>query len=312
MPSLVQPLLDGPLDIVGDIHGEIDALRSLMRHLGYAADGTHPDRRRLVFVGDLTDRGPDSPSVIDLVKSLVDAGRAQCVLGNHDLNILLGERKHDNHWFFGEDWALDDSPEPTPAVLADDRIRRRVIDYFRSMPLVLEREGLRVVHACWDDEMVEIARNAEDVLSLHNQYVRLINARLRDSHLDEIDQGLEHQNLNPVKVLTSGKERRVATAYEAGGRLRYEERVPWWEEYASNSVCIFGHYARSRGDINLSSRAICVDFAVGKRWHERKLPSFNGNFRGSLAALRLPEGCLVFDNGDLERSERCTSNVGIH
>lgn len=62
---LVQPLFDGPLDIVGDIHGEIDALRSLIRHLGYDDDGTHPDCRRLVFVGDLTDRGPDSPAVVD-------------------------------------------------------------------------------------------------------------------------------------------------------------------------------------------------------------------------------------------------------
>jgi Calcineurin-like phosphoesterase len=73
MPSsLVRKLFDGPLDIVGDVHGEIDALRCLMRHLGYAAGGTHSNGRRLAFVGDLTDRGPDSPAVFELVKSLVD------------------------------------------------------------------------------------------------------------------------------------------------------------------------------------------------------------------------------------------------
>jgi hypothetical protein len=60
MQSLVQPLFDGPVDIIGDVHGEIDALRSLMRHLGYKDDGFHPENRRLVFVGDLTDRGPTS------------------------------------------------------------------------------------------------------------------------------------------------------------------------------------------------------------------------------------------------------------
>lgn len=305
MPSsLVQPLFDGPLDIVGDVHGEIDALRSLMRHLGYAADGAHPDEKRLVFVGDLTDRGPDSPAVIDLVKSLVNAGRAQCVLGNHDLNILLGERKHDNHWFFGEHSSLDHSDEPTPAVLADDTIRRRVLDFFRSMPLVLEREGLRVVHACWDDAMVEIARSADDVKSLHDEHACIINARHRDSHLDTIDQGLEHQNLNPVKVLASGKERRVETPFESSGKLRYEERVPWWEEYTAKPLCVFGHYSNYRGETNLSSRAICVDFAVAKRWQERKQPSFIGTFRGSLAAIRFPEGCIVFDSGDIEHLER--------
>ena len=161
MPSsLVQTLFDGPLDIVGDVHGEIDALRSLMRHLGYAADGTHPDKKRLVFVGDLTDRGPDSPAVVDFVQSLVKTGRAQCVLGNHDLNILRGEHKHDNHWFFGEKWSLDNSDEPTPAILADDNMRQRVLRFLGSLPLVLERNGLRVVHACWDDAMVEIARRS--------------------------------------------------------------------------------------------------------------------------------------------------------
>ena len=59
---LVQPLFDGPVDIVGDVHGEIEALRSLMHHLGYADDGPHPNDRRLVFVGDLTDRGPEESS----------------------------------------------------------------------------------------------------------------------------------------------------------------------------------------------------------------------------------------------------------
>ena len=133
--SLIQPLFDGPIDIVGDIHGEIDALRDLLGHLGYADDGSHPEGRRLVFLGDLTDRGPDSPAVIDLVKHFVETDRAQCVLGNHDLNILLKDVKHDNHWFFGEEWSLDDSDEPTPAVLANDNIRQTVTDFFKTLPL---------------------------------------------------------------------------------------------------------------------------------------------------------------------------------
>ena len=68
--TLVRPLFAGPIDIVGDIHGEIDALLALLHHLGYAEDGIHAQGRRLVFVGDLTDRGPDSPSVVSLVGRL--------------------------------------------------------------------------------------------------------------------------------------------------------------------------------------------------------------------------------------------------
>ena len=298
--SLVQPLFDGPLDIVGDVHGEIDALLSVMHHLGYDDDGTHPYHRRLIFVGDLTDRGPDSPAVVDLVQSLVNANRAQCVLGNHDLNILLGDRKHDNHWFFGEKWSLDGSGEHTQAVLADEIIRHKVLKFFGSLPLVLEREGLRVVHACWDDAIVEVARRSDDTVALYEEHVAAIDARHKYSDLDEIDKGLEHQNHNPVKVLTSGKERRVKTPFEASGKLRFEERVPWWEEYNANPLCVFGHYSNYRGETSLSSRAICADFAVAKRWKERKGPSFDGTFRGCLAAVRFPERCVVFDNGDIE------------
>ena len=71
--SLIQSLPAGPLDIVGDIHGEFDALQALLQHLGYNAHGQHQDGRTLVFVGDFCDRGPDSPAVLALVQQLLEA-----------------------------------------------------------------------------------------------------------------------------------------------------------------------------------------------------------------------------------------------
>ena len=156
MKSLVQLLFDGSIDVVGDVHGEIEALNALLHHLGYDESGSHPEKRRLVFLGDLTDRGPDSPAVVNLVQSLVEAGRAQCILGNHDLNILLGLHKHDNPWFYGKEFHTNDG-SLLPQVLADDATREKVTNFFRTLPLALEREGLRVVHAFWDQEMIEIA-----------------------------------------------------------------------------------------------------------------------------------------------------------
>jgi len=191
--SLVRPLFDGPLDIVGDIHGEIDALRNLLDHLGYSEEGMHSESRKLVFLGDLTDRGPDSPAVVTLVKSLVEGGRAQCVLGNHDLNILLKEKKHDNHWFFGEAWSLNKPPsEPTAAVLADDAFQKTVDDFFRTLPLALERNDIRVIHACWDDTMVEIARQSSDVVALYKLHKTQIDLEhIAQTKLDAIDKKLE-------------------------------------------------------------------------------------------------------------------------
>ncbi|MEU9245973.1 polynucleotide kinase-phosphatase [Streptomyces sp. NPDC048385] len=75
--------LTGPFDIVGDIHGCASELETLLAKLGYT-DGVHPEGRTAVFVGDLVDRGPDSPGVLRRVMSMVRSGNALCVPGNHE------------------------------------------------------------------------------------------------------------------------------------------------------------------------------------------------------------------------------------
>lgn len=75
--------LTGPFDIIGDIHGCSSELESLLGKLGYV-DGVHPDGRTAVFVGDLVDRGPDSPAVLRRVMTMVGSGNALCVPGNHE------------------------------------------------------------------------------------------------------------------------------------------------------------------------------------------------------------------------------------
>lgn len=75
-------------DVVGDVHGCLDALRHLLAVLGYGEDGRHPQGRTLVFVGDLINRGPDSAGVLRLVSRLARDGRARTALGNHDDTLL--------------------------------------------------------------------------------------------------------------------------------------------------------------------------------------------------------------------------------
>jgi protein phosphatase len=82
----------GPFDIIGDVHGCRDELVELLTKLGY--DATEPRRivppsgRKAVFLGDLVDRGPDPVGVLRLVMSMVKAGTALCVPGNHDVKLL--------------------------------------------------------------------------------------------------------------------------------------------------------------------------------------------------------------------------------
>jgi hypothetical protein len=293
MQSLVQPLLDGPIDLVGDVHGEFDALIELLQHLGYDDHGSHPKGRRLVFLGDLTDRGPDSPTVVTLVQSLVEAGRAQCVLGNHDLNILLNLEKYDNWWFFGKAFYKDD--RLVPQVLADDATREMVTKFFRTLPLALERDGLRVVHARWHQEMIEVARAATCTVTLYEEYRCAIDDdHLSRPDLDKIDRDLEHQNRNPVKLLTSGPEERIDPPFKESGKLRHEKRVDWWKRYCDRQVCVFGHYSIP-STVSREGRAVCVDFGVGKRSMERLNHSWV--VKTKLAALRFPEREFVFDDG---------------
>lgn len=75
--------LTGPFDIIGDVHGCSAELESLLGKLGYD-DGVHPEGRTAVFLGDLVDRGPDSPGVLRRVMSMVRSGSALCVSGNHE------------------------------------------------------------------------------------------------------------------------------------------------------------------------------------------------------------------------------------
>ena len=303
MPTLVQELFDGAIDIVGDVHGDIEALMQLIGHLGYDKDGSHSDRRRLVFVGDLTDRGPDSVAVVRFVSRLVEKGIAQCVLGNHELNILLNEKKFDNGWFFGEEFRDPETNEVVSQVLADDSIRREMVDFFMKLPLVLRRDDVRVVHACWQPEMADMVSEVENVIGFYNQHRYNIDLGLAiRSDLKKWQREQRHQNLNPVKVLTSGLEVQAKEPYEASGEFRYLERFPWWEQYQDEEFCFFGHYSQPYGQPRGQSRAVCIDYGVARRWVP-KAPGDRSPDKWRLAAFRHPELQVVFDNGDVEGIE---------
>jgi protein phosphatase len=90
----------GPFDIIGDVHGCFDELVELLRKLGHAVDEANfelqsADGRKVVFVGDLVDRGPKVPQVLKLVMNAVQRGGALCVPGNHDMKLMRKLRGRD-------------------------------------------------------------------------------------------------------------------------------------------------------------------------------------------------------------------------
>ncbi|MFC3999837.1 polynucleotide kinase-phosphatase [Nocardiopsis sediminis] len=101
--------LTGPFDIIGDVHGCRAELEELLAGLGYAVrrddhgravGAHHPDGRTAVFVGDLVDRGPDTPGVLRLAMGMAGDGDALCVSGNHEnklVRALKGRKVQTTH-----------------------------------------------------------------------------------------------------------------------------------------------------------------------------------------------------------------------
>ncbi len=270
--SLVQPLPSGPLDIVGDVHGEYQALRDLLHHLGYDAQGRHPEGRTLVFVGDFCDRGPDSPAVLALAQRLCDAGRAVAVLGNHEFNLLRGDAKDGSGWFFDARQARDNAkyaPYARPAA----HERAALTGFLAQLPVALERGDLRVVHAVWQDAQIAAARavplgqalqayDAWEQRAVEHAARSGLDARVA-AELQACPAGLEDertpppvflhayaeheankQMFNPLKVLTSGVERAAAAPFFTSGKWRFAQRVAWWDRYEDAVPVVVGHYWR--------------------------------------------------------------------
>nr|MDT0659940.1 polynucleotide kinase-phosphatase [Micromonospora sp. DSM 115978] len=153
-----EPLLNdlrhetGPFDVIGDVHGCRGELETLLDRLGYAVlrdeagrpvDAVHPDGRRAVFVGDLVDRGPDSPGVLRLVMGMVAAGHAFAVPGNHEnklVRALAGRNVQLTHGLAETLDQLAGESEP---------FRRQVEAFCRDLVshLVLDGGRLVVAHA---------------------------------------------------------------------------------------------------------------------------------------------------------------------
>lgn len=147
-PSFIHKLQEiGPFDIIGDIHGCFDELMTLLEKLGYERHPdtfvTHPEKRKLVFVGDLVDRGPKNPEVLDFVMGVVQRGLGFCVCGNHDDKLrrkLLGRDVKINN---GLEDTLSQLENYPPAFITS------IKEFLENLPhhLILDQGRLVVSHA---------------------------------------------------------------------------------------------------------------------------------------------------------------------
>jgi hypothetical protein len=161
-------------DLIGDVHGHADKLEALLRHMGYVPQGLGyraPAGRQAIFLGDLIDRGPGQVRVLNIARSMIDAGQAQSIMGNHEFNAIgyvtqdpnspdgdcyrpnRGESKKCQKNRAQHAAFLDQVSEGSAA-------HKDWVNWFRSLPPFLDLGGLRAVHGCWDLEAIAVLKEA--------------------------------------------------------------------------------------------------------------------------------------------------------
>ncbi|MCW2163377.1 polynucleotide 3'-phosphatase /polynucleotide 5'-hydroxyl-kinase /polynucleotide 2',3'-cyclic phosphate phosphodiesterase [Microbacterium hydrothermale] len=210
----------GPFDAIGDVHGCLNELQTLLGELGYeierdergrAVDARHPEGRRVIFLGDLVDRGPDVVGVLRLAMGMVASGSALAVPGNHEAKLtraLRGARVTPTHGL-----------AETLAQLADEteEFRERVATFCYDLVshLVLDDGRLVVAHA-----------------GLKEQYQGRASGRVRAFALYGETTGETDEFGLPV-------------------------RYPWAEDYRGSAVVLYGHTPVPR--VEWINNTACLD-----------------------------------------------------
>jgi len=284
-------------DIIGDIHGHADELIELLDRLGYElCDGTfrHP-ARTAIFVGDFVDRGPQISEAVRLVRAMHAAGTALAIMGNHEFNALAYHtpdpapapahagrhlRQHSDKNTHQHAETLRQVPE--------DELRDH-LEWFRQLPLWLQLDGLRIVHACWDHRQMAVI---EACLLSHGSVTTAFLCEATDGG-SPLFQAIED--------VLKGKEIRLPDGnfyLDKDGHERRAMRIKWYRSPASETFAsyafssddglsneplpdsvvesvvpypadadpvFFGHYwMRAERPERLAANVACVDFSVAK------------------------------------------------
>lgn len=280
-------------DVIGDIHGQADKLEALLRRLGYvhrASGWAPPHDRQAVFLGDLIDRGPDQVTVVNTVRSMIDAGHARSVMGNHEFNAIgFATPRRDAPGEFLRRHSpknLSQHAEFLRQVGEGSALHRELVGWFKSLPPMLDLGDIRVVHAWWHPPYVDlVARRVPSGREMDDDFV----------HAAYVEGSPEWQ---AMEGLTKGLEIRLPDGHsfvDHGGVERHAVRAKWWHEeprsyrdvaivgdgqhhrvpdhplpadYAGapveGSPVFVGHYWMTGHPGLQSSKVACVDYSAAK------------------------------------------------
>ena len=159
MASALRTKIQGPVAIIGDVHGQIDKLAVVLEKLKSLPDY---EQRWLVFIGDFVDRGPDPKQAVDMFcRTLRDHPRTTAIAGNHEFAMCaaLGWLPgiEGSHW--NERWVKHYDSETTftsyGATIGDltdlnAKVPSEHRDLLTNLPWCVEHPQLLFVHAGMD------------------------------------------------------------------------------------------------------------------------------------------------------------------
>lgn len=216
------------VDIIGDLHGCATELEHLLQALGYAMNSEsgayeHAERK-VIFVGDLIDRGSEQERTLRIVKGMSDSGNADVLMGNHEFNAIAYGSEHPFEvGAFLRPHTYHNSTQHSAFLsqLSHEQ-QRYYLQWFRSFPLWIDTGNIRVVHACWHEPSIALlARElGGNRFTSFSHFVRAL------THGDPL--------FEAVEVLLKGPEISLvnygALAYcEPSGISRPAARLRWWD-----------------------------------------------------------------------------------
>jgi hypothetical protein len=289
-------------DLIGDIHGYATELKALLTKMDYEEiDGVwqHPERK-VIFLGDFVDRGPEQVETVEIARKMVVSGNALAVMGNHEFNAVAWATPDPEkpHEFLRPhtDKNLEQHKEFLEQVGGGSALHQSMIEWFKTLPVYIDQPAFRVVHACWSPEHLAAIANYTDSEN------RLLPEAWEQASRKE---SVAYQ---AIETLLKGLEiplPRDHHLFDKYGHKRTNIRIKWWQQgeltyrdlamvpgdaidqiplepvgshilpgYDGEKPVFVGHYWMKGEPAPLSEHIACLDYSVA------------GGKRGKLCAYR--------------------------
>ena len=277
----------GAYDLIGDIHGHADELIKLLKHMDYedSPTGYCHSSRKIIFVGDFIDRGENirqHKKLLGVIMPMVNNGHALAVMGNHEFNALAFHTQHEGQPLREH---TDKNIRQHQAFLneydLESELKSEVLKFFYSLPIWIEVDGIRVVHACWDQHQIEVMKSKTKSGRLSHDLLVEASTEGSDAY-------------KAIEILLKGVEVKLSngiTFLDEGGDERNAVRVQWWNsdarclgevainveigEAGKQSIpddvprytpdqppCFIGHYWLSGDPKPLTNNVVCLDYSI--------------------------------------------------